>query len=294
MLDGEWRLSYGSTSVLFGTPATPVFHLTTPDVGDVDIRVADVGRPRADGRAFGVDYRAGRTITFDLGVQAATSAATRDEMETFAAAWRADSVRSVPGAVAELAMQYDGRERRVYGRPRRFAPNFSDVTVNRLGTIAADFACVDDLFYGSTQHVQTIPNVPAPQGGLLAPLGSPMLTTESSDRSMVMSVDSPLPVWPVIEIDGPIINPEVIVAGLWTLGFSLTIYENETITIDTRPWARTILRNGANVAGALTARSPRLSQASIPAGDWEVALRGVSSTGLAEASVRWRDSYSSL
>ncbi|WP_348240011.1 hypothetical protein, partial [Salmonella enterica] len=91
-------------------------------------------RPRQDGRAFGVDYHSGRTISFDLGVRGLTPEEAREEAALLTRAWRADPVRLTPGAVAELHASYDGRHRVVYGRPRRFAPIFSDIAVNNYGS----------------------------------------------------------------------------------------------------------------------------------------------------------------
>ena len=292
--DAEWRLLYAGTDLTFGTPATPVFNRRTPDLGDVDILASEVGRPRSDGQSFGIDYRAGRTIGFDLGVRAESGAAVRDATADLTRAWRADAVRLTPGAVAELQTRYDGRERAVFGRPRRFAADYSDASVNRLVSVTADFVCADDVFYSTTESQQLISLVPPPGGGLIAPLASPMSTTASSDRSMGITVGGELPAWPVIEVTGPITNPVVEVVGLWRMAFTLTLAYDQTLVIDTRPWARTAKRNGASVARSLTRTSARLSKAAIPPGDWEVALRGVSATGTPTARVRWRDTFSAL
>lgn len=287
---GEWSLTYPGTSFLFGSPETPVWNRTTPDLGDVDLRVADVDRPRQDGRAFGVDYRTGRTITFDLGVRGRTAVEVRDRAAELTKAWRADPVRRTPGAVAELRLNYDGRERLVYGRPRRFAPDYSDVAVNTFVGAQADFACIDDLFYDTEEETISFSIVPGLGGGLIAPLRSPLTTTASSDRSQGVHIASEMPVWPVIRIDGPITNPVVNVGTVATFEVRLTLAHDEWVEIDTRPWARYALRNGtANVSGSV--RGTRLAQAAIPAGSYEIGFKGTDPTGTASVQLSWRPTY---
>lgn len=291
---GEWRLLYPGTDFTFGTRNSPVFNRSTPDLGSADITGSEVGRPRSDGQNFGIDYRGGRTVAFDLGVRAETSLATREAAAELARVWRADAVRLVPGAVAEMQCRYDGRERSIFGRPRRYADDLSDVTVNRLALVTADFVCSDDVFYSTTENSASVRLVPSAGGGLIGPLAAPMATTESSDRSMGITVTGDLPAWPVITITGPITNPVVEFVGLWSMTFNTALAYDQTLVIDTRPWARTVKRNGASVAGILNRTSTRLSRAAVPPGDWEVALRGASDTGTPTATVRWRDSFASL
>ncbi len=289
---GEWQLSYPGTTFTFGTPETPVWNRTTPDVGDVDIRVADGDRPRQDGRAFGVDFRGARTISFDLGVRAHTAAEVREETAELLRAWRADAIRGVPGAVASLTSHYDGRERVVYGRPRRIAPNYSDVTVNLNAVVVADFACVDDLFYGTTEESHSFSIVPGTGGGLEAPLASPLSTTADSDRSMGINVRSELPVWPIIRVEGPISNAVVTVGNFIRWEIRLDLNLGEWVTIDTRPWKRSAMRNDtAPVTG--TVRGTRLAASAIPPGAHEVGLQGQDPTGTARIEIAWTSAYSS-
>lgn len=291
MFDDEWRLVYAGADYTFGTGACEVFNLTAPDLGDVALRVADADNPRTDGVSFGTDFRGGRTITFDLGVRGATEVEVRRSVEALAEVWRADVVRSTPGAMAEMRMRYRGEERVAFGRPRRFAPILKEAKAG-FSSVTADFAAADDVFYSATEHDVEVALVPAPGGGLEAPLASPLTTTSSSDRSVGLTVSGALPTWPVITVEGPITNPEVEVVGLWRMAFNLSLAYDEVLTVDTRPWARTITRNGASVAGAITPRSARLSTASLPPGSYELALRGSSPSGTPVAHFRWRDAYS--
>lgn len=292
-MNGQWVLTYPGTEYAFGTPATPTFNRTTPEVGGADIRSSDFDRPRSDGRAFGIDFRAAQTISFDLGIRGGTEAEVRAEAEKLAQAWRADAVRLTPGAVAELRTQYAGRERVVYGRPRRFAPIFSDVAVNRFVTATATFAAMDDVFYGGSEESVEFSIVPPQVGGLIAPLAAPLSTTRTADRSQGIRIETELPVWPVLEISGPITNPVVTIGEGVRFEARVTLLHDETLTIDTRPWARSAMRNGtANVAGSI--RGTRLSRAALPAGAYEVGLSGIDPTGTAAVRLAWRAAYSSL
>ncbi len=293
MNDAQWRLIYPGVDYTFGTPDLPVFNHKTPEIGTPDVRTSDVDRARADGRSFGIDYFTGQTISFDLGVRGNSDAEVREETGKLRTIWRADPVRLTPGAVAELRMQYAGRERVVYGRSRRFSPDFSDAAVNHNVNVLADFSCIDDLFYAPADESISFGIVPPQGGGLIAPLAAPLATTMTSDRSQGIEVITDESVWPVVTIKGPITNPVVIIGTSVRFEARVDLRWDEELVIDTRPWARTALRNGvANIAGSV--RGTRLSKAALPAGRYEVGLKGIDPTGTASVRLAWRAAYSSL
>ncbi|MBC7630327.1 hypothetical protein [Aeromicrobium sp.] len=290
----EWSLTYPGTEIVFGSYETPIFNMTTPSVSDSELRVADGARARTDGVSFGSDFRGGHTIAFELGVRGNGEADVRANVAAVARAWRADTIRSTPGAVAELRSNYAGRELVSYGRPRRFEPNQTSAK-SGLSTVVADFACVDDVFYGATVNDVYINFVPSASGGLIAPLASPLSTTESSDRSIGLTVDSDLPVWPVVTIFGPITNPIVEVVGLFRFELNHSLNHDETIVIDTRSWKRTVILNGiGSIPGHFFRTSTRLSKASIPPGSYELALRGLDVTGTSHARLSWQSAHPSI
>lgn len=293
MRDGEWSLVYGDTAITFGPADLDVVNMTAPSIGDTEIQTDDSGRPRSDGRAFGLDFRGARTIAFDLGVLGDTEVEVRDNLAALATAWRADEVRSKPGAVAEMRVRYAGRERATFGRPRRFAHSDEDFRQGFI-PVVADFDSGDDLWYSISEEAVTASLGAETGGGLEGPLASPLSTTASSDRSVFLRVNGDLPAWPVITITGPISNPEVEIIGEWKMTLATNIAEGQTVVIDTRPWSRSVLRDGASIAGHLTRSSVRLANAGIRPGTHEVAFRGTSSTGTATVSVAWRDSFSTL
>ncbi|MEU8023750.1 hypothetical protein AB0B88_16195 [Micromonospora haikouensis] len=296
MRDYEWTITYPGTSFTWGYPWDEVINLTAPDLGAPELRVDDADQPRRDGRLFGVDYRSGTTITFEVGLSTrAGEAAVRDLAERMRQVWRADVLRGIPGAVAELRARHVGRERVTYGRPRRWA------TVDQLaprGYIpgVATFETADDLWYGPDVFSETLAITPPLGGGLVGSLSAPLTSTGESDRSQAITVGGALPAWPVITIAGPITNPVVEMVGLWRFELLASLAYDRTVTIDTRPWVRSVVLNqaGGSLAGALTRQSPRLADAGIPPGTYEAVLRGIDATGTARATVAWQETYSSL
>ncbi|BCJ41680.1 hypothetical protein GCM10010168_53220 [Actinoplanes ianthinogenes] len=294
MRDREWRLSYSGVDQSFGPADAPIFHLSAPEISEPEFRTDDTDRPRQDGIAFGVDFTGSRTITFDLGVLADTEAQARALLAGLANAWRARAVRSGRGSMAELRVQHAGRERVIYGRPRRFAVSEEEIGEGFVA-VAADFVTADDVFYGPADESGSVALVPAPSGGLITPLTTPLTTTAKSDRSTVISVGGELSAWPVITVYGPITTPVIEVVGRWRMTLSASIAAGDSVTVDTRPWARTILRaGGGSLAGALTRDSVRLARAALAPGSYEIALRGIDATGTASMRLAWRPVYVSL
>ncbi|QIN94417.1 minor tail protein [Arthrobacter phage Lego] len=282
-----WRLTYPGEDLAFGSVESGYVFTTAPDLGAREMEHEDARRPRTDGVSFGQDYLAGRTITFELDVSGTDEADAKAKLARLSRAWRADVVRTTPGATATLT---SASGRVAFGRPRRFASN-DDLLPHGLSTVVADFAASDDVWYGGTEQGVTVSLVPAPSGGLLAPLAAPLSTTLSSDRSQGVTVGGELPTWPVIEIQGPITNPTVELVGAVRMDFKLVLAYDQKLVIDTRPWARSILRNGASVAGTITRTSTRLAHAALAPGAYEFVLRGTANTGNPSATIRWREAF---
>lgn len=288
----NWRLAYSGTNFQFGTiDSHYVFPQSgPPGISNIDIDDQDASRPRGDGVLFGTDYRSGTTVTFDIEVDGGDSEqSANDLLQVLAKAWRGDSIRQTPGALATLTA-HTGRS--TFGRPRRFQPKY-DLTPFGITAVTCDFATADDLWYDpeDTAVVKLIPDV---GGGLVAPLASPLSTTATSDRSQTFTVGGTVPTWPVITIMGPLTNPVIEVLGRFTLSFNLTLAADQKLVIDTRPWARTIKRNGANVAGTLLASTSRLSDTAVPPGTYNLSLRGASATGTPQAQIAWRNAYPTM
>jgi hypothetical protein len=285
-MPSNWNLSYAGEDLDFGSIASGYVFTGAPDLGPPDIRTDDAVRPRGDGVAFGVDFLSGRTCGFSLAVSGADEADARVRLARLSKAWRADVVRQTSGAVATLTAD-TGRVS--FGRPRRFA-SVDELLPQGMTEVIADFASADSLWYGQESSTRVTLALSS-GGGLIAPLASPLSTTFSSDRSRVLYVGGQVPTWPVFEIQGPITNPIVEVVGVLKMEFRTTLAYDEKLVVDTRPWARSILRNGSSLAGSLSRTSTRLSKAALPPGDHEIVLRGTSQPGTASVDVSWRDAY---
>lgn len=293
LVDGQWRLVYPGTDLVFGD-GDPYVIAPVPELGSVEPEVQDTPYPSADGTRFGRDYRPGRTVTFEFGVNKYAEVDGADAHGTLAKAWRADAIRTTPGAVAELHVRRAGRERVAYGRPRRFASAFHEAVWSGYSLATADFVASDDLWYDASESVMTLGLVPTDQGGFITPFVFPLTSTAASGSPAGQVQSGGLvETWPVVTFQGPVQRPSIELTGLWKFELDANIAFDQSVTIDTRPWARTVLRSdGASLAGKLTRKSARLSKATIPPGEsFQVRFTGTDLTGTASMSLRFRDAY---
>lgn len=287
LLHAGWAIVRDGDVFEFGLPKDRIWNRTTPEFGYGDVRVNDYDRPRADGRGVGIDYMSGNTISFDLISHHEAPGVVREQVEALRRHWRADTQRATAGSVVELQMRYDNRSRSVFGRPRRWAPNYSEATTARMVTVQADFACVDDLFYGH-EEVETMTTAASGGSGWVAPFVFPLSSTRATDRSQFITVRGDAATWPVVTIAGPVTNPAVRI-GDRLLDLRLTLAYDQTAVIDTRPWVRSVTRDGVSVAGAL--RGTRLGEMGLDPGQHEVTISGVDPTGTASVTFAWRAAY---
>lgn len=295
LTDGQWQLVYPGVDTRFGDNTTYIL-VAPPGIEPADPATQDTAHAVGDGTVFGRDARPGQTITFELGVHEWSEETGTDAHARLQAAWRGDPIRDTPGAVAELHVRRASRERLVYGRPRRFASTFAQIPSLGYSGITCDFVCADDLWYDAAATTLVLSLVPPPSGGLLPPLIPPLRTTAATTRPGLAHIGGLVNTWPVITIAGPVAAPTVTVTGVWSLALDTTLGWDQTVTIDTRPWARTVTRNdGANLAGKLTRSSVRLSRAWLPADTvTEVIFGGVDPTGTSRLTVSWRNAYPHL
>lgn len=265
MTDATWTLSYTGESLTLGPPTADVWVTSPVELGTPDMTTEDARRPRSDGVAFGQDFVGGRTITFtELACSDSTREAALARYGQLAKAWRADPVRRTAGAVATLAVNTPGRNRVVYGRPRRLAAPTLAYEHQGYLTTQADFVCVDDAFYGGTEQ-----SVSVSDGG-----------------SATLSVSGDLPAWPVISLTNTSSTVSVTIDG-YTLTLS-GLTSTTTANLDARPWVRTIRSaTGINLAGKLN-RTSRLARAAMDPGSVTVSVDG------ADMVLKWRPTYTSL
>jgi len=282
----DWRLTYDGQGVwpgadiAFGAPLSPYIFTGMPDTDAAPTRSDDTDLPREDGIVMGVDSRGGLTIPISLTVNGRTEDEGDRLESSLARAWRADAVRRTPGAVATLRSH---RGRRTFGRPRRY---FADGRRSHLGRydVTADFATVTDLWFGDDRAFEAS-IVAASSGGFRAPFRFPLVTTGFGAGSQSVVVDGDVPAWCRIEIDGPILNPDVEIFGVLREQFTTYVPEGQTLVFDPRPWSRGVLLDGINVSGRRLRTSTPLASAVLPPGEHLFTLRGQSETGTARARV---------
>ncbi|MFI1201604.1 hypothetical protein ACH4VR_19495 [Streptomyces sp. NPDC020883] len=310
LAEGEWNLAYYSDGLnpgadfTFGSFRSGYYLLEPFEIKYGDSDVGDVPLPREDGVRLGQDYRAGATLTFEVGVdtvdRASTSArhdANLDAVSVMTQAWDAESLRGRFGKPAVLRTRQGGRARCFYGRPRKCEPSSSKLTRQGYTPVIATFASVDGTAYDDVEQNIRVGMAPPPHHGLIGPLTSPLTMTGECATKVPgeIIVGGTKPAWPIITIFGPVTQPACELVGYWKVTLDLTLAAGERVAIDTRPWGRTVLRNGhASVAGLLTRDSPTLKNMRLPIGRRDLVLRGKDPTATAYMIVAWRDAYTYL
>lgn len=276
------NIQVANTAIDTGTMATQ----DTPVVGH-------------DGQLFGVDTQPGLLVTQTGQTYVpGNPAAAMDAYSNLAAAWNAPSVRLTDGTVVALRAFYPGSTfaRRCYGRGRKILPTLG-MGFNGIIPFTAQFQAADDLWYSDTLSQVEMSTLPAYNGGLTFPVTPPFLfaTQRISAKAFATNL-GPLPTWPVISFRGPQIFPSLSYFGTnVNINFYGALGPADTLVIDTRPWARTVLVNGQaqwqgyRVAGLLTG-TPMISLQLQP-GTTELVLGGYDFTGKAICTVQWRSAY---
>jgi hypothetical protein len=265
-----------------------------------EIRIADAAVAMGDGIRMGRDFRAGRVISMELAAVSPTGSTqpavdALNALDKLESAWAADRVRMSPGAVQVLRWRAGGRVRRVYGRPRAISPITNTYHQGSI-PVAADFQCIDDLYYADQRSVVTVGIAIAANAWTTWPVDWPIVwrKAESGNAGTIL-VEGTRATWPSFTIHGPVLNPTIVIGGYGEIKFTTNLLYDQTLYIDTRPWNRGVRReNGASLAGVMDTRSTPLSQLRFPPGTYSVALKGVDPTGTASLVVEHRAAYSSF
>lgn len=292
MLAADYTFQLGA--IVFGLGQQVA--VETFDTGSADWRTQDADNPIRAGKLFGRDYLGAPTWAFDMFTDANDPESALTALSLLAKEWRGGTVPTTPGAVQALTYQVADRVRRVYGRPRKWAAPPDTRIVTGYIPITADFQTVDPLHYDETEQAVSVGTVPTALPGFITPLVAPIVTLRGAYRTgAYATVGGDAPTWPVITITGPITGPWVSVQG-WRYELAeLSLIDNSTVVIDTRPWVLTVMRDGiASVAGYATPSS-RLDRMQLnPGSSAELLFGGVDMSGSATCTVRWRNAWHSL
>lgn len=327
---------YPGAELTFGRLESGIYCRTEPDVAFADSDRADAALPGEDGIRMGRDYQRSMTITLELAVDGVDRPVDRhgdllpwaggrrigqfltlsspgqparpgprepyrwasDGVDLLRQAWRADAVRGRAGGVAWLLHRTAGRTRQVYGRPRKFAVGDSRLTRQGYTPVVCDFVTIDDRFYSSVEKRAEMYD--AYYTGPVWRPGRPGAGGFQSKKSARIEQLGRVDTYPYVRIHGPCRDPKVTVAGLWTVQVAMAIQKGDHVTIDARPWARTVMHDMGSstrsVADKLTSASPRLAEMRIPPGYWTASLAysRVSSgpvLGGPRVEIVWRDAF---
>lgn len=272
--------------------------VTVFDAGMPDVEVGDLPVPGQDGTVFGRDTKAGMDITFELSVNRRGPEQAKAEWAQLAARWDAESTRSRSRRVVPLRIRTPGnRTVVVYGRPRDLerTSNLALLKVGRVD-LTGTFQAADHRFYAEDSeggaHSITLTLVTDAGGGIRWPVEWPITWGSQGVRQDAVVNRGDAPTWPVITFYGPVAQPSIELVGTGRrLSLDTTLAFDQSITLDTRPWERTILRDdGASFAGV--ARGAALSDFRLPVGQTTLAYRGTDLSGQSRCVISWRDAHS--
>lgn len=283
MIEGDFDLN-GYTMGLDSPVVVESF-----DPGSADWFDQDAISPTTGLRRFGADTVSGPTWLLDLATNTDSAASARAALAGVARAWRPLGL-ATPGYEATLRYMIGGEIRRVYGRPRKFAPAPNGAATSGTMLATAEFVTSEAFVYADEAQALTVGLVPVESGGLFSPLIGTLSTVSGSQRQgLITDVGGDAPAPMTITIEGPVSGPRVWASG-WAVELpELVLAYDQSVTIDTRKG--TVLRNdGASLAGYLS-RASRLALARLNPGASEINFGGTDATATATATVSWRPTY---
>lgn len=283
MLEGEFILD----GYAFGTPEHDAVILSGGlDTGTTEVRSQDA--QVRDTTLFGRDYLTGPTWAFTLGV-------AHDDADTILAdlarVWRNPAIRLTPGQMSVLQFKRNGREYRLYGRPRRFGVMPDDVYSEDWRQVAADFQVDGPYMYTDADSMVTLRlGEIFTDDGVILPETMPwLLGGEYISGTSIIDVQTldPTPFEVVVRAGtGPLSQISLEGPG-WAIDVQTVVQPGSELVIDTR--ASTVTLDGASVAGTLSRRSSLTAR--LWSGASTISFTGMDPTGSATATFTWRGSY---
>jgi hypothetical protein len=278
----------GGPAYVYGFGTYALVSNTATDTGSITTQ--DQSVVGHDGLLFGVDTMAGMVVTQTGQAYAAGNGLTAlDTYAALAGKWNDPSVRLANGAVQVLRAWYPGSVviRRCYGRGRKIMPAYGQVFAG-LVPFVAQFQASDGIWYSDSLSAITLTIASGSSAGINWPVTPPFnWTAQVTNQQGTVANTGSQPTWPVITFSGPITNPGISYVNTpVTIGYAGTLRAGQSLVIDTRPWNRTVLLNGANAAGAISG-APMIGM-QIQPGATTVRLTGQDATGTATCVIAWR------
>lgn len=266
------------------------------DPGENEWITQDGQNERRGIRGFGRDVLGPKTWVWESFANTESLSQAVDVLEDFSAAWAPEELVRQPGLQTALRYRLRGRDRRIFGRPRRYAAPPTNQILNGMVDVTHDFALVDAYTYDDIASVENISFTGgAPTGGFVLPATMPVSTDPSlGNGGSTIAVGGNARAFPVIRLGGPWINPEFITAN-WSLKWTGSILPGGYIEIDLRPWNLTVLdQNGASQVGGIGRQTWFEDCWFAPGQQHEITLGGDASGGTASAIVTWRNTWTSI
>jgi len=266
------------------------------DPGEHTWLTQDTENTRRGVKAFGRDVQAARTWTWSSHTDMGDEVEAVNVLDDFADAWSPEALALEPGEVTALRYRIAGRDRRVYGRPRRYSAPPNNLIMSGYVDVTHDFETVDAYTYDDVETGESILFSSGALGaGFVLGAAMPLLTRRGDDASgtQQITVGGKARAYPIIRFNGPWTNPSM-VTDSWTLNWSGQIAANKWIEVDTRPWKLTVLdQDGGSAVDGLDRRTWLEDLWFAPQSRPEISLGGLASPG-ASADLRWRNAWKSI
>lgn len=266
------------------------------DPGESDWLTQDAQNTRRGVNGFGRDVRGSKTWTWSSHTDEEDVEGAADVLDRFSAAWAPELLAREPGSLTAIRYRIAGRDRRVFGRPRRYSAPPSNLILNGYVPITHDFALVDSFTYADVESsAEILYSSSMAGGGIVLPVVLPASSSPSfGNGGGQLSIGGYARAFPIIRFNGPWINP-VLDTGDWLIKWTGTILDGGWVEIDCRPWALTVLdQSGASAVEGLHRQTWLEDCWFAPQSQPQISLAGTATGGSASATVRWRDTFTSI
>lgn len=176
-------------------------------------------------------------------------------------------------------------------KPHAVAPDYG-MALKGAVRCALDFTVVHEgwLEPAQSRRWQIVPTL---TGGLVFPVTFPVVFATSSSNADAVTFDNP-GVHPVVTFHGPVGKP-TIRFGDKTISLATSLGENESVTVDTRPWNLSVVdQSGRTRIRDLAPTSSKLTDFELPRGTVPVEFSGVSPAATAAVDVMWHPKRATL
>jgi hypothetical protein len=267
------------------------------DPGEYSWLTQDQQNTRRGINAFGRDVLGAKTWVWDSHVDQDDVNSALETLQNFSFCWSPVDLAIQPGVQTALRYRIGDRDRRIFGRPRRFAAPPSNLILNGYVPVTHDFQTVDSYTYDDVASSENILySTSSSGGGFILPAILPISTLPSEGTgSSQLSIGGNAKTFPIIRFVGPWTNP-VISTDDWTLAWNGSISATDWVEIDCRPWMLTVKNKaGASVVGGLDMRKTYFEDYWFaPQSRPQVSLGGSAPGGSAAAIITWRNAWTSL